>query len=104
MRDNHFDDRVSGDGENDADHAEQLGCRQQHKDDCYRMDVQVFPIICGEINFPSNSCTTVQTMISFTSINGEVTKAMMIAGVIAIVGPRYGTMLVHAATRAKREA
>ncbi|MMZ66032.1 hypothetical protein D1872_284850 [compost metagenome] len=48
----------------------------------------VLPIICGEMNFPSINCTTVHTIINFNSINGEVTVAIISAGVIAIAGPR----------------
>lgn len=40
-------------------------------------------------------------MINFKSIIGEVIKAIMIAGEIAIVGPKYGTTLVTAAIDAK---
>ncbi|EFS01822.1 hypothetical protein NT04LS_3252, partial [Listeria seeligeri FSL S4-171] len=39
-----------------------------------------------------------------TNNHGEVTIAMIIAGVIAIAGPRYGTILVHAAMIARVSA
>ncbi|MNN40208.1 hypothetical protein D3C81_1542700 [compost metagenome] len=49
---------------------------------------------------PSISWTTVHTTISFNSMIGDVTMATMIAGVIAMAGPRYGTMLVNEAMMA----
>ena len=38
----------------------------------------VLPIICGEMNLPSINCTTVQTTISLSSMNGDVTEAIIV--------------------------
>src|SRR5690625_4705389 len=61
----------------------------------------VFPMTFGEMKFPSKNCTIAHTIANFTSIHGDVTSAIIIAGVIAMIGPKYGTTLVIAAIIAK---
>lgn len=65
---------------------------------------KVFPMTFGEIKCPSINCTAVHTMINLININGDVMIEIIIAGDMAIVGPKYGTTLVTAAILANTSA